>query len=252
MKKTLFTMLALFVLVAPQASADIGITMTMSMNAGPMVITGEVVTRAKGQKMRADTKVMQQDISIFVDGAAKQVLMVNHLTKEITSADPAAQAAALPATIGDATVSIKPNGETKELMGRICKGYALDVTLPMTMAGETITIRMTGVSWMADSGPGVEEYKAISKVTSELGLSTSFMGQSGGLQSKGFAEMQKALADAGVPMAQEMTMVFEGTGERGAMMAQVGAMTMSTSVTALSTDAIADDVFVPPADYTKK
>jgi hypothetical protein len=252
MKKTLFAVLALFVLVVPQASADIGITMTMSMNAGPMVVTGEVVTRAKGQKMRADTKVMQQDMSVFVDGAAKQVWMVNHLTKEITNADVAAQAAALPAAIGEMTISVKPNGQTKELLGRTCKGYTLDVTMPMTMGGETLTIRMTGVSWMADSGPGVEEYKAISKATSALGLSGSFMGQSGGPQSKGFAEIQKALAEAGLPMAQEVTMVFEGTGQAAAAMARVGAMTMSTSVTAISTDPVSADVFEMPAGYTKK
>lgn len=251
MKRTLFAALALFLLIVPQVSADIGITMTMSMNAGPMVVNGEVVTRVKGSKMRTDAKVMQQDVSVYFDGALNQVLMANHLTREIANADPSAAAANLPTTIGEVTVSVKPNGQTKELLGRTCKGYVIAVTLPMTVAGETITVKMNGVSWVADSGPGVEEYRAISISAAGAGLSTWFTTQ-GGPQAKGLLEMQKELANAGMPMSQELTMVFEGTGQTAAMMAKVGAMTMSTSVTAFSTDPISDDVFVLPADYTKK
>ncbi len=252
MKKTWLAVLALILLVAPSAAADIGVTMTMSMNAGPMAVNGEMVTRTNGKNMRADTKVMQQELSIFYDGAAKQVWMVNHLTKEITAADPGKQAGNLPVTLGEVTVSVKPNGQTKTILGRACKGFAIDVSLPMTMNGETITVKMTGVSWVTDSGPGVEEYKAVNKAAAEAGFGGSMFGAQNGPQAKGLLEMQKVLTDAGLPMSQELTMAFEGTGQAAAAMSQMGAMTMSTTVTAISTDPIAADVFNLPAGYTKK
>jgi hypothetical protein len=45
---------------------------------------------------------------------------------------------------------------------------------------------------------------------------------------------------------------MEGTGQAAAALAQFGNMTLVTTVTAISTDPIADDVFVLPAGYTKK
>jgi hypothetical protein len=252
MKKTWLAVLALVLFVVPPAFADIGVTMTMAMNAGPMAVNGEMTTRTKGLNLRADTKVMQQEISVFFDGAAKQVWMVNHLTKEITAPDPNKQLGNLPMTIGDVVVSVKPNGQTKDILGRPCKGFAIDVSMPMTMNGETITIHMTGVSWVTDSGPGIEEYKAANKAAAAAGFAGSFLGGQNGPQTKGLLEMQKVLTDAGLPMAQELTMTFEGTGPAAAAMAQVGAMTMSTTVTAISTDPIPADVFTLPAGYTKK
>ena len=111
-------------------------------------------------------------------------------------------------------------------------------------------MRMSGKLWIADKGHGVEEYRAVSKAAAESGFSTSFMAQ--GPQGKAMVEMQKAMADAGIPLAQEFHMSLEGTGQAAAAMAQFGNMTMATTVTALSTDPIADGVFSLPEGYTKK
>ena len=73
-----------------------------------------------------------------------------------------------------------------------------------------------------------------------------------GPQAKAIVEMQKAMADAGIPLAQEFQMTLEGTGQAAAAIAQVGNMTMATTVTALTTDPIADEVFALPDGYTKK
>jgi hypothetical protein len=111
-------------------------------------------------------------------------------------------------------------------------------------------MKMSGTLWIAEKGPGVEEYKAVGKAAAESGVSTSFMAQ--GPQAKGMIEMQKAIAGAGIPLAQEFQMTLEGTGPAAAAMAQFGNMTMTMTVTALSTDPIADEVFALPAGYTKK
>jgi len=250
MRRAVVAILVLFACSVSPASADLGMTMTMSMNAGGMSVNANMETRVKAMKMRSDIKMMQQDMSIFFDAAASQVFTVNHATKEITSTDPSALAGNFPVAFGEAVVSMKPNGQTKELLGRICQGYAVEMTVPMSVGQEAITMRMSGTLWIADKGPGVEEYRAVSKAAADSGFSTSFMAQ--GPQAKGMLEMQKAMADAGIPLAQEFQMSLEGTGQAAAALAQFGNMTMATTVTALSTDPIADDVFSLPAGYTKK
>jgi len=250
MKRAAVAILVLLVCTASPASADFGMTMMMSMNAGGMAVNATMETRVKALKMRSDIKVMQQDMSIFFDAAAKEVWMVNHATKEITSVDPATMAGHLPVAFGEAVVGLKPTGQTKEILGRTCQGYAIEMTVPMTLGQETVSMKMTGTLWMADKGPGVDEYKAVSKAAAESGVSTSFLAQ--GPTMKGMVEMQKAMADAGIPLAQEYQMTLEGTGQAAAAMAQFGNMTMTTTVTALSTDPIPDDVLALPAGYTKK
>ena len=245
--------LAAFVLlvcaVSP-ASADLGLTMTMSMNAGGMAVNATMETRVKGLKMRSDVKMMQQDMSVFFDAAAKQLLTVNHVTREITSTDPAALAGNFPVAFGEAAVGMKPTGQTKEILGRACQGYTIEMTVPMSLGQEAITMRMSGTVWVADKGPGVEEYKAVTRAASESGFSTSFMAQ--GPTTKAMVEMQKAMAQAGMPLAQEFQMTMEGTGQAAAALAQFGNMTIATTVTAISTDPIPDEVFSLPAGYTKK
>ena len=250
MRHATIAILVLLVCAVSAASADLGMTMTLSMNAGGMAVNATMETRVKALKMRSDIKVMQQDMSIFFDAAARQVFTVNHATKEITSTDPSALAGNFPVAFGEAVVSMKPTGQTKEILGRACQGYAVEMTVPMSLAQESITMRMSGTIWIADKGPGVEEYRAVSKAAAESGFSTSFMAQ--GPQAKAMVEMQKAMADAGIPLAQEFQMTLEGTGQAAAAMAQVGNMTMATTVTALSTDPIADGVFSLPDGYTKK
>lgn len=250
MKHATVVLLVLLVCAVPPASADLGMTMTMSMNAGGMAITATVETRLRASKMRSDIKMTQQDMSIFFDSAAKQVLMVNHVTKEITSLDPAAVAGNFPVAFGEAAVSMKPTGLAREILGRTCQGFTVEMTVPMTVGTETLTMRMSGTIWVADKGPGVEEYRALSKAAAESGFSTSFMAQ--GPAMKGMVEMQRTMAEAGIPLAQDYQMTMEGTGQAAAAMAQFGNMTMTTMVTSLSTSPIADEVFALPAGYTKK
>jgi hypothetical protein len=242
--------LTLLVFPALPASADLGMTMTMSMNAGGMAVNATMETRLKAAKMRSDVKMMQQDMSVFFDADAKEMWTANHGTKEITATDPSALSRNFPVAFGEAAVSMTPNGQTRELLGRTCQGYAFEMTVPMTLGQEAVTMRMSGTVWIADKGPGVEEYKALSQAAAASGFSTSLMAQ--GPTTKALVEMQKKIAGAGIPFAQEFQMTMEGTGQAAAALAQFGNMTIVTTVTAISTDPIADDVFVLPAGYTKR
>lgn len=249
MKRLCLALIVLAIAAAP-ACADVAVTMNMSISAGPMAMSGQVTTLLKGTKVRSDAKIAGQDMSILFDPVIKQMLMLNHVTKEVTVYDPQQALAGAPITFGEVRASVKPLGQTKEILGRACQGFTVELVMPMTMGGESLTMKVTGPVWLAKDGPGVAEYKSASKVLADAGLSLSPFGQ--GPSVKGMLEVGKALADAGVPLEQDMHMTMEGTGQMAQMMGQMGDMTMKMTVSAISTDPIPDEKFVIPAGYTKK
>jgi hypothetical protein len=241
----------LSLLAAAPAFADVTVTIAVTMNGGPVAVNSTAVTSIKGLKSRTDSTVMNQDTSMFVDVEAKQQLMVNHQAREIAPFDVRVMLASAPVTLGEATVSFKPNGQTKEVLGRTCSGYAMESIVPMTVGGETLTMTVSGTAWVAGGGPGVEEFQAYSRAAAAAGLLTSPVSASNP-QAGAFAEMQKALAAAGIPYEQEFKISVSGSGDVARMMSQMGAMTMSMKVTAISTDPIPDAKFVLPEGYTRK
>ena len=249
MKRLPFVLVALG-MSAAVASADVTITGTISGSAAQTAISGTTTSSAKGTKFRIDTEISGQNLTILSDSATKQQWKIDHASKQIEPLDQGAAMAALPVTFGDAKAVVTPNGQTKEILGRVCQGYAVDVTMPMALAGETVVVRLSGPAWIAKDGAGVAEYKAAQKALSDLGMSTSVFTQ--GPQVKGLAEMAKALAEVGIVMEQEIQMTIEGTGQMAQMMAQVGGMTMTTKVTAITTDPIPDAKFALPEGYTRK
>jgi hypothetical protein len=249
MKRLCLALIVLAIAAAP-ACADVTVTMTMSINVGPIATTSQVASLLKGAKVRSDAKLAGQDVSILFDSASKQVLMLNHVTKEVTVFDPQQAMAGMTMTFGEVKASVKPSGQTKEILGRVCQGFTVDLVMPMTMNGETLTMKMTGPVWLAKEGPGVAEYKSAQKVLADAGHSMLPFGQ--GPQAKAMAEVAKVLEDAGIAMEQEINVTVEGTGQVAQMMAQMGNMTIKWTVTAISTDPIPDDKFVVPAGYTRK
>jgi len=249
MKRPWFALIVLAISAAP-ACADVTMTMSMSINVGPIATTSQATTLLKGTKVRSDAKVMGQDLSIIFDPVTKQMLMLNHVTREVTVYDPQQALAGVPITFGEVQASVKPLGQTKEILGRACESFTVEIVIPMTMGGETLTMKVTGPVWRAKDGPGVAEYKSAEKVLADAGLSISPFGQ--GPSVKGMLEVGKVLADAGIPIEQDMHMTMEGTGQMAQMMGQMGNMTMKMTVTSISTDPIPDEKFVVPAGYTKK
>jgi hypothetical protein len=249
MKRVLFVLSAL-ALSAAAASADVTVTMSVSVNAAQMSISGTTTSSAKGTKLRVDTEMSGQRLTILSDSATKQQWKIDHATKQIEPFDAQAAMASLPVSFGEARTVVTPNGQTREILGRQCQGYAVEVTLPMTMAGEAIVMKISGPAWITKDGAAVAEFRAAQKAFSDIGLTTSMLAQ--GPQGKAMAELTKALSEAGVVMEQGNQVTMEGTGPVAGMMAQMGGMTMTTKVTAITTDPIPDSTFALPEGYTKK
>ena len=243
-------LLACIVLVAVPAFADITITMTMTTTGGPVPMEMTTVSSIKGMKMRSDAKGMGQDMSLFVDVATKQQLMVNNVTKEVQ--DAGAMLANIPMSVGEVTMSVKPNGQTKEVLGRTCAGYTVDASMPMTMMDETLSMTMSGVVWSAKDAPGAGEYRAFAKASAAAGLLSGVLAQ--GPQAKSIAQLQATLAENGIPLQQDMQITISGSGQVAQMMEQSGAgnMKMTMAVTALSADPIPAETFTVPGSTPKK
>jgi hypothetical protein len=249
MKRLLFVLVAL-VLSAAAASADVTVTMSVSVNASQMSTTGTQTSSTKGTKFRVDTEMAGQNMTLLSDAATKQQWMINHVTKQIEPFDAQKAMASLPIDFGEAKAVVKPNGQTREILGTKCQGYTVEITIPMTMGGEAIVLRMSGSTWTAKDGIAVAEFRAAQKAFSDIGMSTSLLAQ--GPQGKAMAELSKALGETGVIMEQENQVTMEGTGQMAQMISQMGGMTMTTKVTAISTDPIPDSKFTLPEGYSKK
>jgi len=248
MKRLLFVPVAL-ALLAATAFADVTVTSSITVQ-GVQSASGTSTTYAKGAKLRADTSVAGQSISVLSDAAAKQQWMINHATKTIEPFNPGQATAALPITFGEPKVSVTANGQTKEILGRACQGFTVDISIPLTIGGESVTMKMSGPSWVAKDGVGVAEYREAQKLLSQSGISTSPLAQ--GPQGKAMVEAMKALADAGMVLEQELKVTVEGTGQLAQVLGQQSAATVITKVTAISTDAIPDSTFALPDGYTRK
>jgi hypothetical protein len=250
MKRVLLVLVAL-VLFAPAAFADITVTTSLSMLAAGMTMNGTLTTFIKGTKFRADTNLAGQNLSQLLDTATKQQWTINHGTKTIEPLNPAQGMAALPITFGDPKATVTPIAEAREILGRKCQGFTVEIVIPITINGESVTMKMAGPAWVSKEGAGVAEYKAAQKALSEAGLSTSPMSQSGP-QGKALAEATKALTDAGMVLEQELKMTMEGTGPMAQALGQAAGATITMKVTGVTTDAIPDAKFALPEGYTKK
>lgn len=248
--KRVLCLVAVVVLSAASAFADVTIVSTMSVKAGQTASDGSMTTYIKGTKALTDATLMGQQASLLTDAATKQQWLINHPAKQIVPYDPSQAGGPLPVTVGEAKASVKANGRTKEILGRQCQGFDVEVSAPLTMGGESITLKLTGPAWIAKGGQGLDEYRSAQKAFSQAGLSLSPMAQ--GPQGKAMNEAVKALGDQGVVLEQEFQIGIEGAGQMAQVMAQMGAMTMTMKVTSIATDAIPDAKFALPEGYSRK
>jgi len=247
MKRLLLVLVAL-ALAAP-ALADVTMKMTMTTAGGPMSVNVTSTTYIKGGKMRVDADTMGRQMTVVVDVPAKTALTYDHTNKQIEPVSQVGGLGQLPMEFGEAVVSLKPNGQVKDLLGQSCAGYDLTVSLPLTLNGETVTMRMAGLAWVVAKGPVVEEYRAFYRSSLAAGLYAAPGAQ--GPTAKAFVEMQKAMTEAGIPIEQDMQVSFEGTGQMAQAMGQMQ-LTMVMKVTSILTDPVADDLFAAPVGYTRK
>jgi hypothetical protein len=244
--------------------ADVAVTTVTTVQGGAIAAAANasptLTTRVKGQKARLDLEAMGRTIITLADIAAKQVMLLrpDEKTAEIVSATalPAAPAASSP---GEAT--FKPTGQTRAIDGVTCDEYTFSMNMNMSdLTGPQIPahaaemmkgmqVAISGSVWTSKSAPGAAEYLAFYKAAGDAGMTSAMTASLSGL-APGFDKIIRALTGGeGIPYLTEMTITVDGSGQVADMLRQMGPTTVTSKVSKVSTEPIADDVFSVPADY---
>jgi hypothetical protein len=260
MKHTLLATLLALGIAAP-ASADL--TLKQTVNGKGLGLSGETTstTYIKGNKMRSEIQLGDKtQISVF-DLDAQKMYVFDSKKKEADVWDMAAFASELSKNVDTTNmkVSLKPNGQSKQIAGQKAAGYDLDLSMPASMAGSkdlSMTVSMTGPVWIVKNAPGTADYLRFYKAAAEKGwvLSDPRGAKGSPGPARATTEMYKQLAEAGGIAYETDTQIkmsaASGAGNPlGGLLARMGNVSSASTVSAIETSALADDLFAPPAGY---
>jgi hypothetical protein len=251
MTRTILVTVVIASLAAPTMHADLTLTQSVTGKVLGMNPNQQTVVYIKGTKMRSESG----DTVTLLDATSRQMILLNAKKKEAEVYDLAKLQADIQKTVGagEPKVSMTPTGQKKEILGRSCDEYTMNVTMPMSMGGtEGMNVTMTGPVWVAKGAPGTQDYVTFYKTAAANGMffGSPQQAKAQGAQMKSMTEMYRAFAEiAGVPYQHDMQIKFEGTGMMATMMNKMGGASSSTTVTAASTDPIPDEKFAIPAGY---
>jgi hypothetical protein len=260
MKRLALVALVTLAVPAATAFADVTIKSTMSGKGLGMSGTTSSTTYIKGNKMRTDTVAGDTTRSVIFDLDTNKMIAFDSKKKEADVHDMQKLAADISQSVqtGDIKASVKPNGKSKTIAGQNASGYDAEISVPATMGGKEgmkLTVHLTGPMWVVKGAPGAADYTTFFKNAVEKGWFFSdpraAKGQPG--QAKAMAEMYRQLAaTGGLPYEQEMNIKMSGEGPMAGLMAKMGNISMTTTVTSVNAASLAAELFAPPAGYRLK
>jgi hypothetical protein len=246
-------------LLATPVFADVTMKSTMSGKGAGKLADGESTSYIKGLKMRTDSTIGGALTSVIIDIESQKFISINHKKKEAQVYDMAKFRQDLDKTIkgAQAKSSLKPNGETREISGRACTGYDMNIAVPMAMGeGMDMTMVMSGPVFIAKGAPGTDDFKRFYLAAAEKGFIASDPRAAKGAaqQTKGMTELYRAIAETGgIPYLMESGVKVEGGGPMAGMMSKMmGGAGFTQTITSVTTDAVAAEKFDIPADYKVK
>jgi hypothetical protein len=239
------------------AQADTTLKATSTGKGLGMSGTTSSVTYIKGLKMRAEATSGKASTASIYDVEAQKMVILDPKKKEATVWDMGAfsQEIGKAVTVGGVQASMKPNGQTKTVNGQAADGYDVDIVVPTTIAGNPITMNLTGVSWIAKGVPGAADYSAFYQGAAERGwiFTDPRAAQGSPGQAKAMAQMYTEFAKLnGIPVETDMVMRASGDGPMAAMMSKMGAVETTTVIDSVETGALDDALFQVPTDYKIK
>ena len=259
MKRVIVLTIGTWLLAAP-SFADVTIKSTMTGKGLGMSGTMSSTTYIKGNKMRSDTVSGDTTRSVIFDLETQKMMSFDSKKKEADVYDMQKLSADIAQNVqtGEMKASVKPNGKTKAIAGHTAAGYDMEVSVPATMGGKDgmkMTVNLIGPMWVVKGAPGSADYMNFYKNAVEKGWfftdPRAARAQPG--QAKAMAEMYRQLAaTGGIPFEQEMNIKMSGEGPMAGLMAKMGNVSMTTTVTSVDATALAADLFAPPAGYRLK
>lgn len=238
------------------AAADVTLRQKVSM-AGMMSMQGESVTYIKGHKMRIESNMGKSTSVMLMDLDARKTIVLEGKKAEAFDLGEMMEQQAL---ISDASIQfdIKPTGKKREVAGQSCDEHQLSTVVHLKAGDDNpmgaMDISMSGPGCMVKGAPGYEEFLAFYDHAVKVGY---FFGDPRAAKAnpgreRAMTVMTRKMAEAGLPYWSSLKMSFQGEGPMAAMMAKMGAMTVDSTVTEVSTAPLADDLFQVPAGVKVK
>jgi hypothetical protein len=255
--KPVLAAIVLTLAVARAGFADVTLTMTtVAEGLGATTRTPGTIY-IKGTRMRSDVQAGAVTRTTILDLDAHKMYVFDSSRKEADVWNIEALAAELStgAVVADVAASVTPNGQTRALAGHAAVGYGVDITVSSPFAGNRdmqVTATLAGPAWIVRDATGAAEYSRFYGMAAERGAifsdPRSAKAQPGAALA--MAAMHRRIAAiGGIPYSTETHLTFKAAGEKAAFLAQLGALSITTLVDAVRTDALADDLFAPPVDY---
>jgi hypothetical protein len=193
-------LVALIALVAPIAPAFADVTMKATVASKGMGQSGTMVstTYLKGSKMRNDVVMGDTTRTTIFDLDTQKMITFDSKKKEADVYDMQKMSADMSKNVqvSEMTASIKPNGKTKELLGKTATGYDMTISLPAMMGGAggmKMVVNIEGPMWIVKGAPGTAEYLAFYKSAVDKGwfFSDPRTAKAQPGQAKAMAEVQR-------------------------------------------------------------
>ncbi len=268
MKRVIHRALVALSLVSPVSPVSLvspvfaDVTMKATITGKGMGQSGSMnsTTYIKGNKMRSDVVMGDTTRTTIFDIDTQKMISFDSKSKEAGVYDMSRAGAEIAKAVqmNDMKASLKPNGQTKMIAGKSATGYVMEITVPAMVGGGNgmkMVVNLTGPVWVVQGAPGSAEYLAFYKNAVEKGFffsdPRSARAQPG--PAKAMAEMYRQLAaTGGIAYETEMNVKMSGEGPMAEALSKMGAISTTTTVTALDTATLAADLFAPPAGYKLK
>lgn len=255
-------MLTALLATALGAAAQADVTIRSTGTGEGLGMSGDLssTTYIKGLKMRVDGTTGRKSNSTIFDVENQKMYVLNAKKKEAEVWDMAALSQEISSSValGNAAVSLKPNGQTRDVGGVSTVGHDMEIAVPATLGGAggmAVTVLLTGTTWIAKGAPGSADYAAFYSGAAEKGWIFSDPRAARGApgQAKAMAQMYSEFAKlGGLPYESQMNITLSGEGPLAGLMSRMGGISMTTTTQSVDTAALADDLFQPPADYSLK
>lgn len=253
------TLIAIFLSLAfaVTATADVTVKQTTTGKGLGMSGNAPATTYIKGNKMRSEVQFGDKTHVTIYDLDAQKMYIFDSKKKEADVWDMADFAQELSKKVAASSMkaSLKPNGQTKQIAGATATGYDMEVSMQSATGGNQsmmMTVTLQGPVWIVKGAPGAEDYTHFYKAAVEKGWifgdPRAAKGQPG--QAKAMAEMYKQISEiGGIAYESDQQVKMSGEGPMAALLAKIGSVSLSSTVTTVETSSLADDLFAPPAGY---
>lgn len=243
---------------ATTASADFKMVAQMTGKMMGRSPSGETVTYIKGAKMRTDQAMGGAQLSTIMDVAAGELITINHKNKEVEIWNVAELAKTMQdtgVTASGVDVTITANGQSKEIAGYKATGHDMTVSVKAQMAeGMAMTVTITGPAFLSTEAPGAKDYATFYTAAADQGF---FFGDPRAAKAqpgnaKAMMALYRTMAEKGIPLESKQIIKLSGDGPMAGIFAKMGGGEINSTVTSVSADPLADDIFAVPTGYTVK